>query len=405
MWRKKLALLAVGTCLGLAAAEGLLRLTRISYPLLYQPDAHCGSRLRPGVTGYWLKEGAAHLRINRHGWRDREHEFTKPRGKLRIAVLGDSFAEALQVPREEAFWSVLESRLQDCRALGGRTVEVLNFGVSGYGTAQARLALAHYVWQYDPDVVLLAFFAANDVVNNSIDLETDQVRPFYVRSRSGLALDNRFRQSTAFRHAQSAWESFRVRAINRSRLLQLVWHTVQAHRAPAPQVPRRPALADRALVAPKGEAWTDAWFITEKLLTAIDDDVRRHGARFVVVTVPADFQVNPDAAERRIFARRLGAERTDYADLRVEALGRDREFLVIPLAEKMLRYAERQRVYLYGFDEGQPGHGHWNRTGHRLAGEWIADALCGALADSRRASRLWETPSASAGVPRSARDP
>jgi hypothetical protein len=62
--------------------------------------------------------------------RDREHDHART---LRIAVLGDSFAEALQITMEEAFWSV---ELQGCPSLAGREPEVINFGVSGYGTAQ-----------------------------------------------------------------------------------------------------------------------------------------------------------------------------------------------------------------------------------------------------------------------------
>ena len=52
-----------------------------------------------------------------------------------VLFSGDSFAEALQVPMEDTFWAILEREIKECTAVAGREPEV-NFGVSGYGTAQ-----------------------------------------------------------------------------------------------------------------------------------------------------------------------------------------------------------------------------------------------------------------------------
>ena len=84
-----------------------------------------GSKLRPGIKGHFLKEGGGYVRINSDGLRDREHSLSPPPNTLRIAVLGDSFTEAMQVNREEAFWAVMEKDLQGCGNLRGRQVEVL----------------------------------------------------------------------------------------------------------------------------------------------------------------------------------------------------------------------------------------------------------------------------------------
>jgi len=60
-------------------------------------------------------------------------------------VIGDSSAEALQVPVEERFWKITENDLQTCAASTGKKIEVINFGVSGYGTAQELITLRQYV--------------------------------------------------------------------------------------------------------------------------------------------------------------------------------------------------------------------------------------------------------------------
>jgi len=49
------------------------------------------------------------------------------------------------------------------------------------------------------------------------------------------------------------------------------------------------------------------------------------------------------------------------------------------LAPALSAYAEAHHVYLNGFNETSWGSGHWNETGHRLAGETIAASICGTL--------------------------
>src|SRR5438552_12805145 len=130
----KLLLLLLGLITGALVSELVLRLIGYSYPQFYQLDYSRGYALRPGMEGWYRKEGESYVRINRDGLHDREHSKNKPPDTIRIAVVGDSYPEALQVSPEQAFWAVMERQLQDCGGFGAKKVEVLNFGVSGYGT-------------------------------------------------------------------------------------------------------------------------------------------------------------------------------------------------------------------------------------------------------------------------------
>src|SRR5262249_54690346 len=125
-------LVAASLLVAAFAAELLLRADGFSAPIWYQPDAHLGWSLRPGAEGWYTREGRAYAAINSAGFRDREHATAKPPGTFRIAVLGDSVPEALQVELRDTFWWRLQEKLRGCAALAGREVEVLNFGVSGY---------------------------------------------------------------------------------------------------------------------------------------------------------------------------------------------------------------------------------------------------------------------------------
>src|SRR5262249_47022611 len=68
-------------------------------------------------------------RLNAAGLRsDHEYQKTPPSGLLRIAAFGDSFVYGSEVDGKEAWPAVLEQN---------RRIEVLNYGVPGYGTDQA----------------------------------------------------------------------------------------------------------------------------------------------------------------------------------------------------------------------------------------------------------------------------
>src|SRR5205085_1205950 len=198
-WRVKLAVVALSVLFTLLVFELFLRAVGYTYPVFYQPDEVRGYSLWPGVEGRYRREGTAHVRINSDGLRDREHARVKPANTLRIAVVGDSYAEAFQVEREQAFWSIMEQKLRDCPALAGREVEVINFGVSGYGTAQELLTLREKVWAYSPDVVLLAVTTNNDVLDNSRALKVTDEIPYFRLSGDQLTLDDSFRSTAAFR--------------------------------------------------------------------------------------------------------------------------------------------------------------------------------------------------------------
>jgi lysophospholipase L1-like esterase len=381
-WGQKLVLLAIGLSLGLIFSEAVLRLAGISYPQPYAPDPHCGTRLRPGFEGWWRKEGRAYIRINRYGFRHGDRGPAKPAETWRVAVLGDSFIEAFQVPEEQTFCAQLERRLQACADLAGRRVEVLNFGVSGYGTAQQLRMLRHYAAQYRPDLVLLAFFPGNDLRNNSAELEPYQVRPFYHLQGDDLVLDESFRQHPDYVKAQSAWVRGKFALTDRMRTLQLVYQLRDAWRQPA-VTDGRFGVDLAALAEPRNEAWRQAWELTERLLAETAAEATRHQARFLVLTVGSDVQVHPDPSVRAAAGRQLGAHDLAYADRRLDQWGRQHGIDVINLAEPMGRHASENRAYLHGFDNTQLGTGHWNPEGHRVAAEIAAAAICGTAAVTR----------------------
>ncbi|HLL73513.1 MAG TPA: SGNH/GDSL hydrolase family protein [Pyrinomonadaceae bacterium] len=416
----KLAMLFVALLVGLFIAEIALRVVGYTYPIFYTTDTVRGYALQPGVSGWYRKEGEAYVEINSDGLRDREHAKAKPVGTIRIAVLGDSYAEALQVPLEDAFWVVMQQRLQTCPAFAGRRVEVINFGVSGYGTAQELLTLRQKVWDYAPDIVLLALTTNNDITDNLRALKRTDEIPYFVYRDGQLALDNSFLQTRSFRLRHSALNRAGRWIRDHLRVIQAfhqghyaLKNYLASKRAPAAALPlpafispsahaqtanadaktvnantpARTANAPTAVVSdelgidnliyrePADDTWREAWRVTEGLLALMHDEVGARGAKFVVATLSNGVQVHPQPAAREAFLRRVGANDILYPDARIRSLGEREGFAVITLAPHLQHYAEQHQAFLHGFGR-DIGNGHWNALGHRVAGELLAQKMC-----------------------------
>jgi lysophospholipase L1-like esterase len=384
-WLPTILLAVLATAAACALAEVGLRITGIAPVEFYRVDPHLGGSLVPGAEGWWTREGHAHVQINADGMRDRAHSLAKPPDTLRIAVLGDSYAEAFQVPAQEAFWSVLERELGSCPALAERSVEVLNFGVAGYGTAQELLMLRERAWRYQPDVVVLAFVTGNDVRNNARDLQGSSGRPYFVIEGDELVLDDRFARKWEVRWRNHAVGRALDEVLLRSRLFALVNGARVALRqraeartqaAAAAPAANELGLDDEIYRPPREPAWQQAWSLTEALLRQMRDEVVARGARFELVVLSNGIQVHPDAAERARFARALGVDELFYPDTRLAAFAAEAGISSLLLAPELRRVAEAEGACLHGFEGGTPCAGHWNALGHRAAGERIAQALC-----------------------------
>jgi hypothetical protein len=368
----RVGLALAGVVVGLACAELLLRAVGYSVPVFHVADTTLGWSLRPGARGLQTSEGRAWVHINSAGMRDREHSVAKPADTYRIAVIGDSYAAAVEVDRDSTFWARLPGHLARCGFANGRSVEMLNFGVPGYGTAQEYLVLQTRALRYRPDLVLLAMTFHNDLENNTRTLEPVTGRPFYELTRDGRRrLDRSFRET----REQTPLGLFGWRVfgslVDDVRLLQLLHDALAKARAAGGRL----SGIGPHLTAPRDSAWTEAWRLTERLVLAADTLTRSYGARMQVVAVSAPIQVALDTHAVRQLADSLGEPDLFYSDRRLGRLGGAHGIPTVVLAPGMARIALEERLHLHGFGPTL-GSGHWNEAGHRVAALLIARHLC-----------------------------
>ncbi|HXV36746.1 MAG TPA: SGNH/GDSL hydrolase family protein [Myxococcota bacterium] len=141
-------------------------------PGLLDPDL--GWSHRANYTGPGGPTNSAAIRANREYTRD------VPSGITRVAAFGDSFTHSGPIPRIEDTWTY---RLEQSRP----NLEVLNFGVSGYGTDQAYLRYRRDGAPFHPNVVLIGLMTENMFRNVSV------YRPAYYHRSGGIGVKPRFK--------------------------------------------------------------------------------------------------------------------------------------------------------------------------------------------------------------------
>jgi hypothetical protein len=373
-WLQRLALMMVAFLMGIVLFEVFMRLAGLSFPVFETFDEIRGVKLVPGKEGWYRGEGEAYVRINSLGYRDREHALEKPKGTFRIAVLGDSFTEARQVPIEQTYWHHIGQELDHCKALSGRQIEVLNFGIGGYNTSQEVMTYDLDAKRFAPDLVLLGFFAGNDVQDPD-GAEWRVSSPTYRLVENRLVLDKLA--------APPIWKRFFYVGIHYSRVLELInelrrlwtWAAIKSRNSGDKRFVQIEVgtLADiyRPPANPDMEA---SWRLTAALLTDLNDRVRKDGAEFMLATIPEAVQTHPDTAYRDAIKAELGVEDLRYPERRISEIGKAAGFPVITLVERMQNEAKQR--HFHGFANTGFGYGHMNATGHRVMGKILASEIC-----------------------------
>jgi len=372
---------------GLLSSFGLgeiaLRIIGYSNPHFYTFDSELGSTLNPGAEGWYSREGKAFIKINSDGLRDIEHSIRKLENTYRIAVLGDSYMEGLQLPLEKLSWKIMEADLNlQALPFGITKVEAINFGVSGYGTARELIMLNKKVWKYKPDLVILMITTGNDLRDNSKKLNgRDNIPYFYLNDKGKLILDDSFLSSPGYKAKRGIFANFLYTQINNVRLLQLfndvrrVYHLKSRNNnvAKADSVNEELGL-DNMLVfkPPMSKEWKDAWNVTEALIHSMHESVIANNAKFMVVTLSGGIQVHHDPGVRQRFKTRLGVDGLDYPDKRINIFTKKHAIPHFMLAPMLRQWAEEHAICVHGFENAKPCGGHWNEHGHRLAGKRLA---------------------------------
>jgi len=182
-WPVRLAPYLVWQVIAVLFVELVLFSAGLGEEEIFKLDPELGSKHMTNKRITWRSEGYAQSYLDADGMREPGLTVAKPANTYRVALLGDSMVEGLQVPIEDTFGQILSRQLSQP---GGRQVQVLNFGMSGYSTAQEYLQLKKAVLKYQPDLVLLCY-NSRDIFENwsPADQVITNVRPYALHLPGG----------------------------------------------------------------------------------------------------------------------------------------------------------------------------------------------------------------------------
>lgn len=370
----KLALAAFGLLISLIIVEAALRVANYSAPMFRRADRELGWTLYPGIEGFHRLEQKNYLSINSHGFNNDEITGSKPEHLRRIAIVGDSFVEAGEVPRAENFVSQLQLLMNRRQPVAARSeTEVLNFGVVGYGTAQELLMLRRSVLKLKPDLVILTFYSGNDVSDNSPEIAQSlrDLRPYFSLKNGNLTpLPGLPDRSALFKNSAI------IEAVNSFRLLQLAKEfSLRRHMLFASDDKsasgRSVAPTDNTYKPPPDRAWEEAWNVTEALIAQFAAEVRTSNSDFLLLTIPDPVAAHPDRAVRAGITTQLGIDDFSYPESRLSKLAAGEGFAVLHTRSALKQQAQDTGEYLFGFNSHNLGLGHFNERGHRFLAELL----------------------------------
>lgn len=277
---------------------------------------------------------------NSKGFRGPEVDYLPSEGEKRVVFVGDSQTWGWRVSDDETM-PYYTSRLLN-KSLPGSTYTSLNFGATGYGIGQSYLRFIAEGSRYQPDYVVLTYFADNDIEDTTSTKAYGVEKPYiYEKSDGGFCvsnvpprrasgwpsdnlgsiIENKFNiKSFQFKVVgiqfdlvnTQTFKYFKNRSINTA--LFRTWGTddsntlaaIKKHLGclqsePGPQLPN----------------WPDRVELTVKLIGLLQKAVNEAGAKFIVITKPTAHDYNSDNLEEsyRIVLGRLHELSVEVIDL------------------------------------------------------------------------------------------
>ena len=131
----------------------------VTHPDLLMKHTPNGRRLIPNadvvIKNHFLSKRNIRMKINSHGFRDKEIDVKKKINEFRIIVLGDSITWGDSLPVDDVYVNRIEKYLNPHEK---SDIEVINAGVGDIGLKEEIDILVEKGLLLNPDMVIVAFF-------------------------------------------------------------------------------------------------------------------------------------------------------------------------------------------------------------------------------------------------------
>lgn len=303
-------------------------------------------------------------KTNDLGFRDRAYSLQKPKGTLRIAVLGDSFIEGMGEAQEDTIPKVLERRL---KAVLNRPVEVMNCGIRAGCPALYQFWVQDLL-PYSLDAVVICVFD-NDMDDDACQL----LKNTFVRAGAWHELPLWARRSNLMARA-SIYAAYVVSKIQRKTVSKQIFGEEEFRRENKRKDGDENAIGSNAVgytVYP--EKWQEHWARTRGFLDRTIHHLRSNQIPTLVVHIPSNnmFPPQPKKANTSDLWQSGSGFQKDHFSFWVAQWAGERGLPMVNLFERFVDwYTDPKNPPLY-----QTTYYHFNKHGLEKAAEWIEPHL------------------------------
>lgn len=290
---------------------------------------------------------------------------------FKIAVLGDSFMEALEVPDGNTTSDILKQLLN---------TEVLNLGFSGYGTVAELLCFKRFLKPLKPNIVILFFFTANDIRDNSCIL-TKLVVGEKIYLPCSYISNGEVKDETNFvdPYTVSQLDSSPLQKIkNYLSKYFISYRVIRTILKDSRKYIRASLPTDGYVYMPEvAKDWKDAWEITEKKLIDLNNEVKANDGKLLIVSIPEYMRISKEWKHE--FAKETGLKEIPngfdpfFPLHKLENITKKHDILFLELEPYFIRYRDKFNIKPPYFSYWC--NGHWNPVGHFLAANVVAKYL------------------------------
>jgi len=331
--------------------EGTYRWIRL------QPNKACT------LKSAWGAFPDTEVKTNSLGLRNPEISPDKPTNIKRILFIGDSFTMGWGVPEEASFPKFTETILNQVHVQP--KAEAVNAGVLATGPSSYYVYLKHFGLALKPDIVVVGLYMGNDIYEQTYSewIETDdlglpdivQSKRYYVDSTGNLRL-------------QQVPIEYSIPLVRDSQLFVLLMKTFR------PQVISNIANHDQPYIRldycqyiATCTRLDDQKAHVQKLLLGMKKRTEQAGARFLVVMIPAEFQVRMGMEPKYGIPFALTPEQKQYPNKQLAEFFTAQGIDYLDLIPQFMSYDTIQTYYT--LDD------HWNAYGHAVTAAAIAEKL------------------------------
>lgn len=296
---------------------------------------------------------------NSLGLRSQEITLKKPTATKRVLVLGDSYTYGIYVDDNETFCALLENSFKN----ENNDIEVVNAGFAdGWSPAE------HYCWlvnrglDFNPDIIIYGFFIGNDINVEGLvwDSMDAQGLPNKI-SNPDIYVDENGIIRSKIKDEKTVGYSliYRIPVLRESHLFILLTGRLEKiisnfrHKDnlgwgvdPFPFILK--SMSDEKMLKQEGNF--------KKLVKGMSLVAQEHGARYLLLMIPVNFQVDTNLLGKVMGSNKFDIKRNYFEELKPWLENNNIEYL------DLLKAMETQKGKYYP----KNGEVHFNPEGHKF---------------------------------------